>query len=193
MSDITIKDSSTASSEQPTLTRRRPKTRDKVSGISSLDMAIRAATLAEEKLGEDILLLDVDKITSYTSYILLISAKNSRQTASLSGYLEELFAQEFGVRPLSREGVESSGWMLLDFGDVVIHIFTTEERARYDLESFWPDAPRVDVAKAAKTTKVAKAAKDTKTSKAKATKVAKAAKDTKTTKVKATKVAKTAQ
>ncbi len=131
-----------ASAEEP-VKRRRPKKKKVVSAISSLDMAIKAAGLAEEKLGDDILLLDVAEITSYTSYVLLISAKNSRLAASLSNYLEDLFATEFGQRPLSREGLPGTGWMLLDFGDIIIHVFTPEERARYDLEGFWPDAKRI--------------------------------------------------
>ncbi len=141
MSDIAAKNAS----EEAPVKRRRPKKKKVTHALSSLDMAIKAAKLAEEKLGEDILLLDVAEITSYTSYVLLVSAKHSRQAMSLSGYLEDLFAQEFGERPLGREGLEGSGWVLLDYGDIIIHVFTPEERARYDLEGFWPDAKRIDI------------------------------------------------
>lgn len=131
--------------EIPTPKKRRSKKKTVPSGpVDAREQAIEAARLADEKLGDDIVILDVNELTSYTSYIILITAKNARQTGGLASYLEDLFATKFNQKPMSREGVEGTGWTLLDFGDVIIHIFTEEERGRYDLDGFWKDAPHVD-------------------------------------------------
>lgn len=130
--------------EMPKKRSRKRKAPATAKPIDSRDMAIAAARLADEKLGSDINLLDVEELTSYTSYILLVSVNSSRQAMALGGYLEDLFLNQFATKPLSREGIEGTTWMLLDFGDIIIHVFTEEERDRYDLDGFWKDAKRVD-------------------------------------------------
>jgi ribosome-associated protein len=98
-----------------------------------------------EKRGEDIVILDLRGITVMTDYFVLVSAETTIQTrAIITGITEALAAQ--GVDYLRREGWDDARWVLLDYGDTVVHVFRKEEREYYDLERLWGDAPRLDMA-----------------------------------------------
>ncbi|MCS7009766.1 MAG: ribosome silencing factor [Anaerolineales bacterium] len=93
-------------------------------------------TTLEEKKGEDILLLDVHEITSFTDYFILCTATSSRMLEALSEAILEKVRQAFQkkTRP---EGAAETGWVVLDYGDVVVHLFDPELRSYYNLEDLW--------------------------------------------------------
>ena len=93
-----------------------------------------------DKLGEDILLLDIRDVSILADYFVIGSAVSRRQTkAIVNGIIDEA-KTDFGVKPWRVEGEPDSGWVLMDYGDVVVHLFAPEARDYYDLEGFWEDA-----------------------------------------------------
>lgn len=108
---------------------------------SLLKTAVRAA---EEKKGQDIVALDISKKSVIADYFLLVSGTNERQVAALTDAIEDALAKEKTV-PKSVEGRKGNQWILMDYGDVVIHVFQAESRSFYDLERIWRDADKVDL------------------------------------------------
>jgi len=100
--------------------------------------------LAIDKKAQDVKLLDVRQLTDYTSYLLLLTAGNERHARALADHLLETLRPE-KIRPLGTEGYDGGQWILLDFGDVVVHIFVTATRLYYDLDSLWVEAARLPV------------------------------------------------
>jgi ribosome-associated protein len=98
--------------------------------------------MLEERQGNDILLLDVRQITILADYYILCSATSERQIKALAGDLSRQLKAEAG-RPLSSEGTPESGWILLDYGGVVVHLFLPEIRRFYALEDLWEKAQTV--------------------------------------------------
>ncbi|HYV45963.1 MAG TPA: ribosome silencing factor [Myxococcaceae bacterium] len=112
---------------------------------AALALARQIAAICQDKKALDVSILDVRGMTSYADYLVLASGESDRQvTAIAEGIDEKLKAQ--GVRPLGSEGRETGTWVLLDYGEVVVHLFLTEVRASYDLDGLWADAPREKVA-----------------------------------------------
>ena len=110
----------------------------------SREVALVAARAAADKQAEDVLVLDVSKIIVITDYFVICTAGTQRQIRSVIDAVEE-GARAIGVKPVRREGEVDAGWWLLDFVDVVVHVFGTEERAYYQLERLWSDAPRLSM------------------------------------------------
>lgn len=77
-----------------------------------------------------------------TDYFVLVSASNDRQLATVADEIQRQTVEQ-GRKPRRREGTKDTGWMVLDYGDVIVHVFTTEQRAHYALERLWSDAPVV--------------------------------------------------
>jgi ribosome-associated protein len=96
-----------------------------------------------DKLGEDIILLDIQKLTPFTDYFVICSGNSDRQLNAIVEGVDEYIKKRFGIDPRRVEGDGSSGWILIDYSDVVIHIFTPRTRSFYDLESLWKEAPIV--------------------------------------------------
>lgn len=109
----------------------------------SRDVAIAAARAAAEKQATDIVVLDVSKIIVITDHFVICSAGTQRQIRSVIDAVEASL-RDLGVKPMRREGEAEAGWWLLDYVDVVVHVFGEEERAYYDLERLWSDAPEVE-------------------------------------------------
>ncbi len=107
--------------------------------------ALLAVEAGLEKKAERPALLDVRGISSYADYVVVMSADNRRQIEAVALEVEHRL-RGAGVRPLGCEGNGDTGWLLLDFADVVIHLFTPEARDFYDIEGLWADAPRVKTA-----------------------------------------------
>jgi ribosome-associated protein len=105
-------------------------------------LALAAVQAALDKKGERPIVLDVRGISSYADYLLLVSAESERQVAAIADAIEERLGP-LGGRVLGIEQPGESGWMLVDLGDLVVHLFFRGSREAYDLEGLWVDAPRV--------------------------------------------------
>jgi ribosome-associated protein len=98
--------------------------------------------MLEERKGMDILLLDVQSVTILADYFVLCTATSERHIRALRGDLSKQLKVDVG-RPLGIEGEPDSGWLLIDYGDVVVHLFLAETRVFYDLEGLWQEAQTV--------------------------------------------------
>jgi len=107
-----------------------------------IELTHRAAQIAQEKKAEDLVILELERKVSYCDYFLICSGRNRRQVRAIAESIATTFKQEVGHPPLSIEGMEGGRWVLLDFGDVVVHVFDEPLRGFYDLEGLWKDAPR---------------------------------------------------
>jgi ribosome-associated protein len=101
-----------------------------------------AVEVASEKLAEDIVLLDLRQIASFADYFVIMSAESTRQIEALEDDITRAM-KEAGVSRFHREGTLGSGWILLDFSDIIVHIFGPEEREFYGLERLWGRAQQV--------------------------------------------------
>jgi ribosome-associated protein len=102
------------------------------------------AAMAERK-AEDVTVLDVRGLTSYTDAFIIASGKSTRQVASIGRHIATELKKK-GIKAFSVDGVDEGRWVLLDYGDVIIHVFYDEVRRFYNLEGLWADARRVDAA-----------------------------------------------
>jgi ribosome-associated protein len=109
----------------------------------SREVAARAARAAGAKQATDIVALDVHELIVITDYFVICTASSNRQVKTVIEAIEDSI-RELGERPIRREGEDEAGWWLLDYVDVVVHVFGEEERDYYDLERLWRDAPRLD-------------------------------------------------
>ncbi len=114
----------------------------------AVDVALRAAQAAADKLAHDIILVDVSEQLVITDVFLIASAPNERQVQSIVDEIEERL-RLVGVKPVRREGQREGRWVLLDFVDVVVHIQHAEERVYYALERLWKDCPTIPFVDAA--------------------------------------------
>ncbi|KJL35218.1 MAG: ribosome silencing factor [Microbacterium sp.] len=112
---------------------------------STIDALQVAAAAADSKGGEDLVALDVSEPLPLVDAFLLVTGRNERNVAAIADEVEERLL-EAGIKRLRREGREESRWILLDFGDIVVHVFHEEERMFYGLERLWKDCPVLSVA-----------------------------------------------
>jgi ribosome-associated protein len=105
----------------------------------------QAVKAVESKKGEDVAILELNPTTDFTNYFLLCSGTNPRQIQAISDEVERQLAQ-VGVRARSVEGYKQAEWVLLDYVDFVVHIFSEDKRTLYDLERLWRSAPRLSPA-----------------------------------------------
>ena len=104
-----------------------------------LDLYVRAAL---GKKAESLVVLDVRGLTSIADAFIICSGRSNRQVNAVADHIERFLKNE-GIRPLSVEGRKEGHWVLMDYGNVVIHVFYTETRSFYDLEGLWGEAKRV--------------------------------------------------
>lgn len=109
--------------------------------MESLDLCKKIVSVLDEKKGSDIIVLDISEISVLSDYFVLVSADNVRQLDALKDALEE--AVHLDNRKAEEES--SSGWILLDYKDVIVHLFDKETRSFYNLEKIWSDAKRVEL------------------------------------------------
>ena len=122
----------------------RAAIRAKVKSEDSLKSATLAAHAALEKKAEEVVVIDLRELSSYTDFLVICSGASDRQLDAVAEGVEAGM-KEAGHRTIGTEGSRGGKWLLLDFGDVVLHVFHQDERAYYDLEGLWADAPRVTV------------------------------------------------
>jgi ribosome-associated protein len=111
----------------------------------SLKLALAAAKTAEDNRGRDIVVLDLRELTPIFDYFVVVTGTSRRQLHAISEEIDHTLEDDLDDKRLSVEGYDNSRWILLDYGDVVIHIFDDETRKFYDLESLWSPAKRVDL------------------------------------------------
>ncbi|HVC15371.1 MAG TPA: ribosome silencing factor [Acidimicrobiales bacterium] len=105
--------------------------------------ALVAAAASDEKLGEDTVVLAMDEALGVVDAFVVTSGRNVRQVRTLVEEIEHQVKARVGRAPFSVEGLRDATWVLMDYGDVVVHVFLDELRAFYDLEHLWIGAPRV--------------------------------------------------
>ena len=107
------------------------------------DWARTAAQAASAKGGEETVIIEVGAVLAITDAFVITSGRNTRQVKTIAEEVEARLKADGGIAPLRVEGLSDSKWVLLDYGDLVIHVFLDETREFYDLERLWSDAPRV--------------------------------------------------
>jgi ribosome-associated protein len=107
------------------------------------EWARSAARAASSKGGEETVIIDVGDVLAITDAFVVTSGRNGRQVKTIAEEVEARLKADGGIRPLRVEGLGDSQWILLDYGDLVVHVFLDETRSYYDLERLWSDAPRI--------------------------------------------------
>ena len=111
---------------------------------TALDLVKIAAAAADSKQGEDLVALDVSGPLPLTDVFLLVTGRNERNVVAMAGEIEDKMI-EAGAKPLRREGRQEGRWVLLDFGDIVVHVFHEEDRMYYSHERLWKDCPAIPI------------------------------------------------
>ena len=108
-------------------------------------MARRIAALADEKLAEDVVVLDMRELVSYTDFLVIATARNERLAKGIHDEVHARLKHDDGLLPGRAEGVREARWVLLDYLDCVLHVFVPEAREHYRLEQLWGEAPRLEL------------------------------------------------
>ena len=98
----------------------------------------------KDKLGENIVILDIKKVSTISEYFIIASADNERKVFAIAKNVEDEM-KNISYFAYSKEGYDTQKWIVLDYGECIVHIFKNEERAFYDLERLWKDAPYIDI------------------------------------------------
>ena len=102
-----------------------------------------AARAASSKKADDPVVLDVGAVLAITDYFVIVSGSNTRQVRTIADAVEEEVKRDGGPNPIRVEGLDDLKWVLLDYGDFVVHVFLDETRKYYELERLWSDVPRL--------------------------------------------------
>jgi ribosome-associated protein len=124
-------------------------TKDTEPALDSLEQARHIAALAQEKLAEDVVILDMRPVCSFTDYFVIATGRNPRQTAAIWDEVHGRMKHDYGLLPRTWDGTTEGTWVLADYLDVVLHVFTPESREFYKLEELWNDVPAVELEVAA--------------------------------------------
>ena len=116
---------------------------------SALDLARVIAAIADAEHGSDVVVLEVGDVLGVTEYFVIVSASNRRLVRTLVDEIEVQTREQTGRSPMRSEGVRENQWVLVDYGDVVVHIFLAEVREFYEIERLYTDVPKVDWSDAA--------------------------------------------
>ena len=108
------------------------------------ERACLAARAADDKLATDVLVLDVGDIIGIVESFVIASGANSRQVKAIVDNIDDKLRMECGLKPRNIEGLDTSTWVLIDYGDFIVHVFLDDTREFYDLERLWADAPKVN-------------------------------------------------
>ncbi len=110
----------------------------------ALSLARAAATAAAEKLATTIVALDVSEHLALTDVFVIVSGESERQVGAIVDEVEDVL-RDLGTKPIRREGQRDGRWVLIDFGDIVVHVQHDDERSFYELERLWKDCPALDL------------------------------------------------
>jgi len=114
--------------------------------FSNLDAEVQLAVrCAADKKATDIIVLDLRQIASFAEYFIIATGSNQRQVQAIADEIEEQLKKQVSTRPVRIEGYNTAEWVLMDYGDFVVHIFNKEAREFYDLERLWRDAGKVSL------------------------------------------------
>ena len=119
--------------------------------LTPIEQARRIAGLAQEKLAEDVVILDMRPASSYTDFFVICTGRNARQTKAIWDEVHERLKREGRILPQRVEGASEGSWIVGDYLDTVLHVFTPEARDYYRLEELWGDLPSVSVEAASAT------------------------------------------
>jgi ribosome-associated protein len=108
------------------------------------ELLVTAAKAASDKKGEDTVVLEVGQVLAITDAFVITSGTNTRQVKTIAEEVEKKIDEAGGPKPLRVEGLDDARWVLMDYGDFVVHVFLDEVRRYYELERLWSDAPRLD-------------------------------------------------
>lgn len=109
-----------------------------------MEMVKKIATILDDKKGLDIEVLKVESLTDLTEYLVIASGTSNTHVKSLAGYVEQILKEQEGVSVHHSEGYQDTGWIILDYGYVLVNIFEQEPRSRYSLEKLWDKAERIE-------------------------------------------------
>lgn len=109
------------------------------------DIAIEICKVADSKRGRDIVLMDLTKNTTIADYFVIVTTNNAKQAEAITDEIERIMYKEYNLEKNHKEGSRDSDWVLLDFFDIVIHVFAKEARGFYDIERLWKDSATVDI------------------------------------------------
>ncbi len=116
-----------------------------MSGLDSEHLARHMAELSDSKKATEIIVLDMRKLVSYTDYLTICTARNERQARAIAEEVKLRLKNDHGMLPAGTDGEGAAGWIVVDYLDAVLHVFTEEARERYRLEELWREAPRPDL------------------------------------------------
>jgi len=124
----------------------RPQPRGSEETLTSIEQARRIAGLAQEKLAQEVVILDMRPACSYTDFFVVCTGQNPRQAAAIYDEVHRGMKHDSRLLPQSVDGQREATWIVADYVDVVLHIFTPDARDYYRLEELWGDVPSVEVA-----------------------------------------------
>ena len=145
MSEETIATQESASARSTNASVDRSAASLSTSGVSAESVARAAAQSAYDKKAEDIVVLDLTELSDVCDYYVIATGQNNRLVDAIVDEIEEKVLKNLGEKPLSIEGREERSWILMDYGSVLVHMFTPETREFYRLEKLWGDAPKLDL------------------------------------------------
>ena len=117
--------------------------------MDSLEQARRIAGIAQDKLADDVVILDMRPVCVFTDFFVIATGRNVRQTKAIWDEIHEVLKREARLIPQAIDGERTAEWIVADYLDVVLHVFTPETRAYYRLEDLWGDVPNVELEEAA--------------------------------------------
>jgi ribosome-associated protein len=117
------------------------KTEQEVGQLEPIDLARIIVDLASDKKGENVVLMDMRQVSPVTDFFVIVSGTSDRQLNAIVDHIAEEVKKLYTIHPWRIEGASSGGWVLLDYGDVVVHAFLPEKRQYYDIEGLWREAP----------------------------------------------------
>lgn len=115
-------------------------------GVEAREVALVAARAGDDKKADDVRVLDLTELSDVCDFFVIMSASNARLVDAVVDEVEERVAKTCGEHPFSIEGRDQRTWILMDYGSVIVHVFTPEARDYYRLETLWGDAPQVPIA-----------------------------------------------